>query len=287
MLGMMPYDQLKGTLVRQTKDSLPDASAQSCYQYIKCFSQLSIYPGDKWVELWWKSASKSLAGMKNYWLHDIVYQLAMLDCIRRQEKEYKDQLSPCCDIAVRILKIYRDNKDQFFPDRIIHQQIQDAALWFDFDLDAEGYNCADKTNDSSRIEELFRRTFDRLGAKLVEGHKTKSGHLFDISIEFNRKSLAIEIDGRPHMLLEIWSGEKYYDASTRIQTGLIQKILPPELSLVRVPIFYLSNNLKLSVKQIVKAVLDVSRNLNGEPVVMHGLDKFVPISQPDAWKLAV
>jgi hypothetical protein len=287
ILRYMPQSDFRKILIEQTKSSLPISESRACKNYIGELAELAVYPGDDWIEIWWDRTSQCLDQMKDNWLDNIVYSLAILDYIRGQEKEHKGDSSPCREIALMLLEIYRDNKANFFPDKMLPRQIYHAALWFDFDLKTKGFSIETETNTQSAEEDIFRSAFRMAGAKLGEPYVTKLGHKFDISAQFKFKPLAVEIDGDTHTLQGQSDNFLYYDGRTRFQTALMQKTLPFGVRLIRVPTVHLRDAKSLEIPLITRSIIDRVSDKSGKPIIMHDLNRFVPITQSDCWKLAV
>lgn len=285
MLRMFPQGRFKYKLIQGTQSVLPNVDAQSCYNFINNFARLAVYPGDDWIEAWWQRTIECLDKMRGNWIDDIVYRLAILDYLRSQDKRYRNIESPCREVANGLLEIYRDKKDEFYPDKRMPKQITDAAIWFDFDLQMQKFTSEHESSSSSHDEKRFRQAFQAAGANLSVFYETSLDHQFDISLQFNCKSFAIEIDGSPHMLTGHADGKLYYDGATRFQTALIMKELPTNLKLVRIPTVYL-NNKGFRIQEIARYVLDRSERINGKPVIMHGNNKFVPVTDPTCWQLS-
>lgn len=285
MLRIIPQDRFRDKLIQGTQSVLPYASEKACYNFINNMARLAIYPGDDWIKSWWEKTFECLDEMRSNWINDIVYRLAILDYLRSQDKKFKNIQSPCREIANGLLESYRDKKDEVFPDKRIPQQITDAAKWFDFDLRMQGFISEYESSSHSHDEKKFREAFYAAGAKLSDSYRISSNHQFDISLQFNCKSFAIEIDGDPHMLTGTADGKLYYDGSTRFQTALILKALPADLKLVRIPSVYLMGIKGLGIQQIAKSFLDASGRIKRHSVVMHGTKEFVPVIEPNCWHL--
>jgi len=186
-----------------------------------------------------------------------------------------------------LLEIYRDNKASFFPDKILPTQIYHAAIWFDFDLKTKGYSVETETNTQSVEEDIFRGAINTAGAILGDPYVTKLGHKFDISAQYRLKPLAVEIDGDTHILQGQSDNFFHYDGRTRLQTALMQKTLPFGVRLIRIPTLHLQDVKALEIPIIARSIIDRVSDKSGKPVIMHDLNRFVPITQPDCWKLAV
>lgn len=286
MLKIIPQGRFRDKLIQGTQSVLPDANAQSCYNFINNFARLAVYPSDDWIVGWWSRASECLDKMRSNWIDDIVYRLAILDYLRSQDKRYRSIESPCREIARGLLEIYRDKKGEFFENKRIPQQITDAARWFDFDLQMQGFTSQRESALHSHDEKKFLAAFQEAGANLSVSYETSSNHQFDILLQFNCKSFAIEIDGSPHMLTGTTDRKLYYDGATRFQTDLIMKELPTNLKLVRIPSVYLMNNKGFKIQRIATSLLEASGKVNGPPVIMHDTNKFVPVTDLDCWKLS-
>jgi hypothetical protein len=287
ILQAIPPDDFKEKFLEQSLKVMAEANHRQYPNLVKNLAELAIYPGDEWIESWWEHASESLGDMDDNQLDELPYWLAVLDYLRGFSLSPSRALasqSPCKDMAIAILEIYRDNKERFFPNKLIPKPILDAAKWFKFDLIDKDYQSEPESTSHSKDEMYLKEVLRFFGAELLAQRPTENRHEYDILGKFNKISFALEIDGWPHMLEKCGDPHLYYDGLSRFRTSLLSQ--DSDVKLVRIPTVYLMDGVGMTFEGIARSILDNLKRFGSQPKVMHSHKSFRSVEAPNAWVLA-
>jgi hypothetical protein len=287
ILQAMPPDDFRELFLEQSLKVMADASHRQYPNLVKTLAVLAIYPGDEWIEAWWEQASECLGDMDDNQLDELPYWLAILDYLRGFGLSPSCALasqSPCKNMAVAILEIYRDNKEKFFPNKVIPKPILDSAKWFKFDLLDKDYQPDPESSSHSKEETYLKAVLQSFGAEILTQRPTETRHEYDILGKFNKISFALEIDGWPHMLEKCDSPLLCYDGISRFRTALLGQ--DSDVKLIRIPTVHLLEGVGMTIEGIARSIMDNLKRFGNQPKVMHSHKSFRSVEAPNAWVLA-
>lgn len=245
-------------------------------------ARLSIYPGDEWIETWWRVA-KPISGQWD--IKDgcgVLYRLALLDFLRTaKESGDTNRPSPCRQIAESFLNTLEKNAYHFFPHQV-DSRVYFAAIWFGYDF-VKDYPIQSEANHSSLLEGQFINSFNNSSIISGQGMVVPSiCHRIDVKLEFNRQVFGAEVDGILHFNRVIVDGVESveYDSSTRFQSWLMKELMP-EAKILRVPYFYIDENCQNLPWEEVLGKVD--RKAEVGVYAFHGGSLIQPMTHPNGY----
>jgi hypothetical protein len=240
-LQAVPSPAMATKILDRTKNHIEIMDSHFLTSSLKQFVKMSIYPGDDWMNTWWKTASPKSKKWSLKEVCALMYRLALLDFVRSKDHHIdKSAPSPCRQIAEEFLGVLEKKAKLFFPDKI-DTQIFFAGKWFGKkfvdDLPIQSESCR-----SSRIESRFAQVLAKrdIIVKTEGVIIPKMGHKTDLEL-INGKSHAAETDGFLHFhrvtMRAPFERAVSFNLSTRFQSWLMSDLCP-ELHILRVPYFH-------------------------------------------------
>ncbi len=276
-LQLLPPSPVLMALTQQIEFHMKRLDANEISGIPGYFANLGVYPGNEFMSNWWESA-KPVSGkwdLKD--TYRIIYQLAILDCIAKQEGQAN---TPCYDIVLPIMNIIDTRADHFFPE-FIDSQIYYAAKWFKFDF-IEGRKIQTSAEKISEAEKSLAQGLKNKGLTVLDDHVlTGTQHRFDLVVAFNRNSIGIEVDGPFHFVQDTENNCIRYDGSTRFHTALIEMMMGDDFRVLRIPFPQLER------ANSIENIQQTLRHLNGFPkesvYIMRGAKSVIRTDKSESW----
>ena len=243
-------------------------------------ADLAIYPGDDIMSDWCQEArSKG----REWGLSDtyaVLHKMAILDFLRS-----KDDDSPMRKLGNGVLKSFAPVYDPLNKENRVDRSLYLAGLWFNhnffkqFDIESEDHT-------SSRKENRFREVLRGSGVPVLKDDFMIAGiyHTIDIPVDYDGNVILCEFDGAFHFNEDRENGRLLYDGQSRFQTWIINKLMPDNTQLLRIPDVVAQQN---THPRVWKDIFNRVSSKGAGSYVLHASDDIRESCSPDAWNISL
>lgn len=277
LLATLPAADFSGYGLKKSKEQMDRFALKQLTYLPKYLANLAIYPGDSWIESWWTATHKVIDKMEPVQIYRILRAVSIFDCLRPVDIKIP---SPTQRIGHMIL----DCIEKTIPEGTsvtLPSEVYFAATWFDKDF-VKNHKNQNEQNCHSRDERNLYNAIFALGGVESAGSVIKGiDHTLDLSFTFHKVAVACEMDGVYHFVSDPEKRAMHYDGSTRFQSALIERTMPEDMRVLRIP--YGMSQTLFRNRDVLQEMLATGTHQPAGVYIVHAANDMRPIDNLQAW----